>query len=261
MLRKKRYRPERSDVSKNSKPTATNLDCEAKTALTKIPSLLPFVRFPSLPKRPLIGYYYERSEPKRYWRNISPFRLPPTAGGNATTCQVLPREKIFRIKIGRYSLKFDLAQFNSDLRALGKKSILNCQEVALLHDTEVPVRKCLSDNNFRRNSVIRRAKIVVAVGVACFQRRDRLGACSLSRRRDPRRRGTMLFDTSPRRFASPLGVESSQDEVASARVLEVASLVSPFPAIQECVFVSAVRTATLYEKACAIVPRSSYMLV
>ena len=170
-------------------------------------------------------------------------------------------KKIFRIKIGRYSLKFDLAQFNSDLRALGKKSILNCQEVALLHDTEVPVRKCLSDNNFRRNSVFRRAKIVVAVGVACFQRRDRLGACSLSRRRDPRRRGTMLFDTSPRRFASPLGVESSQDEVASARVLEVASLVSPFPAIQECVFVSAVRTATLYEKACAIVPRSSYMLV
>ena len=54
-------------------------------------------------------------------------------------------------------------------------------------ETQVRVRSCISDNNYTRNSVFHRAKLVVDVGVGYFQRLDRLRACSLSWRRDLRR--------------------------------------------------------------------------
>ena len=129
--------------------------------------------------------------------------------------------------------------------------------VSVYSDTRVRVRKCVSGDNFRRNSVSHRAEFVVDVGGGSLLGHDRLRACSLARTRDPWRNGALLRHTWPRRFVSPLWVGRSLDEVATAGLLEAASLVSPSTPIREYGSENAIRATTLDEIVCPIAPNSS----
>ena len=88
----------------------------------------------------------------------------------------------------------------------------------LYSDAEVRVRKCISDNNYIRNSVFFRARLVVDVGVGCSRGRDRLRARSLARRRDMRWSGSMPLQTCHRRLGTPLRAACNQDECPPAEI-------------------------------------------
>ena len=103
----------------------------------------------------------------------------------------------------------------------------------LYSDAEVRVRKCISDNNYIRNSVFYRAQLVVDVGADCPRGHDRLRASSPARRRDLREYGVMSLHTCPRRLAAPLWVGGNQDVDPSAGILRPRYSVSSFTAIRK----------------------------
>ena len=98
-----------------------------------------------------------------------------------------------------------------------------------------------------------RPKIVVAVCIGYSRGHDRLRACSLARRRDLRRYGTMPLHTCPCRYVIPLLAGGNQDEVPSVGMLRPTCSVCPFTAIRKYCCLGAFWTATLYETACSVV--------
>ena len=67
---------------------------------------------------------------------------------------------------------------NQDEVPFAENSVARLLGLSFYGDTQERVRKCISDDNLRRNSVFNRAEIVVDVGVGYFRRRDRLRACT-----------------------------------------------------------------------------------
>ena len=107
--------------------------------------------------------------------------------------------------------------------SLYQRWVSRCRETApqrlgfsIWTDTQVRIRSCILDSNFIQMSEFLHAKIVVDVFRGCSRRNEYESACSLDRRRDLRRLGTMPVLTYPCCSGSLLWVAYIKDEAIAA---------------------------------------------